>query len=185
MTKLKKYLFDLNFDAPDGGASQLARREMEAEDAPLPPVEEIPPPPTFSEEELTLARDQAFEAGRQAGIQEAEATTERRVATALESLAGHLAAIKDTQELANEALLKDCIALAATIIRKMLPELTRRSGTEEIEAVVHQCLTQIDKDTRVTVRLHPAEVELIREQTREIADNTSFDGKLVFTADPR
>ena len=185
MTKLKKYLFDLNFDAPDGGTGQLAGRDMDAMDDVLPPVEEVPPPPTFSEEELTLARDQAFEAGRQAAFQEAEATTERRIATALEALTGHLAAINATQEQANEALLKDCIALSATVTRKLLPEWSRRQGTEEVEAVVHQCLSQIDKDIRVTVRLHPGEVDPIREQAGQLADNTSFEGKLIFTEDPR
>lgn len=184
MTKLKKYLFDFNFDAPDGGASVLSRDD-DALDAAAEPVPEIPPPPTYSEEELTLARDQAFDAGRQAGVQEAEATTERRVALALEALAARLAAIVAEQAAANDALLKDCIALTAAVTRKLLPEWSRRQGTSEIEAVVHQCLTQIDKDTRVTVRLHPDEMETVREQARQIADNTSFDGKLVFTADPR
>lgn len=184
MTKLKKYLFDLNFDAPEGTASQLAGGPLEA-DEPLPDLIEEPPPPTFSEEELVLARDQAFEAGRQAGLQEAEATTERRVATALEAMAAQMAAITATQNQANDALLQDCIAVAATICRKILPEWCRQHGTEEIEAVVHQCLTQIDKDTRVTVRLHPDEVEPIREHAGRFVDNTSFDGKLIFTADPR
>ena len=184
MTKLKKYLFDLNFDAPEGTSGPLAGSQIEADELPTELIDE-PLPPSYSEEELTLARDQAFEAGRQAGLQEAEAATERRIATALEALSGHLATIKATQEQANEDLLKDCISVAATVCRKILPEWSRKNGTEEIEAVVHQCLTQIDKDTRVTVRLHPDEVEQIRDHAGQFVDNTSFDGKLIFTADPR
>ena len=59
MTKLNKYLFDLNFDAPEGTSGPLAGSQIEADELPTELIDE-PLPPSYSEEELTLARDQAF-----------------------------------------------------------------------------------------------------------------------------
>lgn len=182
MSKLQKYLFELSFDAPEEKVEAGLRLDGQMLDE---PIEELPPPPTYSEEELTLARDQAFEGGRQAGFQEAEASTERRMATALEALAAQLAVIKAAQDEANDLMMKDAVTVAVAVMRKLAPEWIRRNGLDEIENVVQQCLAQIDKDIRVTIRTNPLECDAVRDRAQRVALETSFDGKLIFSPDSR
>ncbi|HXP96377.1 MAG TPA: FliH/SctL family protein [Telmatospirillum sp.] len=186
MAKLQKYLFDLDFDAPpprpvmevmEGAEFDIPADEMEEE---LPP-----PPPTFSEEELAFARQQAMEAGRQAGIQEAVASTERLLALSAEAIAANLQNIAIAQQQANDDRMRDAVSVALTVVRKLQPEMSRDHALEEIAGVVRECLAHIEKDVRVTIRVNPAHIDSIRHFANQAAEATGFEGKLVYTADPR
>ncbi|PKU25959.1 FliH/SctL family protein [Telmatospirillum siberiense] len=185
MAKLQKYLFDLDFDAPPPRPMEIVV-EDEFADMTDEALEDVPPPPpTFSEEELALAREQATEAGRQAGLQEAESYNERLIAWAMEAIATQLQDMAAIQEAANEERMRDAVAVATAVIRKLLPETSREHDLEEITGVVRECLSHIEKDIRVTIRVNPEHMDNIREQAEQAAETTGFEGKLIFTADPR
>ncbi len=187
MAKLQKYLFDLDFGAPllPAGANDMLGATVEAPLVEEPFEEEPPPPPTFSEEELTLARDQAYEAGRQAGLEAAQADSERLIGTALTIIAQQFQDLAATQADANEACLREAIRVAAAIARKLLPEFSRRHGTVEIEGVVHECVSHLDREPKVTIRANPAQLDAIRDGAKRAAEAAAFEGKLVFHADQR
>ncbi len=191
MAKLQKFLFDQDFGSPsrptldvhltDGlGPDDMAPPEDMVEEEPPPP-----PPPTFSEEELQLARDQAFEAGRSAGISEAEAMTERLLALAQQSLGDALLRIAGAQEEANDRLVREAVAVAVEVVRKLYPEMTRHHGLDELEALLHECLSHLDRDMRVTVRIAPELLETVRTRADKVAVEVAFEGKLLFAADAR
>lgn len=185
MAKLQKFLFDLDFDAPfPRPAAEISEDELDGLPGEL--EEEIPPPPpTFSEEELVLARDQAMEAGRQAGIQEAEATTERLVALAVQAISDHLQSLATVQQAANEDRMREAVAVALAVVRKLQPEMSRDHALDEIAGVIQECLTHIEKDVRVTIRVNPTHMDSIRHFANQAAEATGFEGKLVYTSDPR
>lgn len=186
MAKLQKYLFDLDFDAPAPRPAPEVMIEDEFDGMMDEPEEELPPPPpTFTEEDLFLAREQAMEAGRQAGIQEAEAATERLVASSVETIAGQLQNITVIQAEANEVRMRDAVAVAIAVVRKLQPEMSKDHALDEISGVIQECLTHIEKDIRVTVRVNPAHMDSIRHYANQAAEATGFEGKLIFTADPR
>ncbi len=186
MAKLQKYLFDHDFGAPPPRAVPDVMIEDDFEDMPAEPEVELPPPPpTFSEEELALARQQAMEAGRQSGLQEAEAATERLVATAVETIALHLQTLAAVQEAANENRMREAVAVAIAVVRKLQPEMSRDHALDEISGVIQECLTHIEKDVRVTIRVSPVHMDSIRHYANQAAEATGFEGKLVYTADPR
>jgi flagellar assembly protein FliH len=115
-TKPQKFLFDTDFSIP-----RIVVMEAEiADDGETvePPVVEAPPPPTFSEEELVLAREQAFEAGRQAGLHEAATALDQMVGMALATAAHHLQALSGAQATANDAIANDAVAVALAVLRK-------------------------------------------------------------------
>jgi flagellar assembly protein FliH len=186
MAKLQKYLFDQDFGAPPPRPEAEIMVEDEFDDLPEEPEEPPPPPPpTFSEEELLLAREQAMEAGRQSGIEEAEAATERQVALAVEAIAGHLQSLAAVQESANEARLREAVAVAIAVVRKLQPEMSRDHALDEIAGVIQECLTHIEKDVRVTIRVSPTHMESIRHYANQASEATGFEGKLIYAADPR
>lgn len=185
MAKLQKYLFDLDFDAPPPRPAEIVVEDDFA-DMPEDLLEDVPPPPpTFTEEELVLARDQAMEAGRLAGLQEAETYNERLVAWSMETIANQLQEMAAIQEAANEERMRDAVLVAMAVIRKLLPETSRENALEEITGVIRECLSHIEKDVRVTIRVNAEHMDSIREHAEQAADATGFEGKLIFTADPR
>ena len=180
MAKLQKFLFDTDFGMPriapvDLGIS--APIEV-AEEEPPPP-----PPPTFSEEELMLARRQAYDQGRQAGLQEAQATLEQMTGMALATAAHHLQALGAAQAQAAEQEAQQAAAVAVALVRKLHPEFVRRYGVQEIEQAVSDCLSHIDHVVKVTVKVAPALVEAVREKTGGLAQQASFEGKLLVAGD--
>jgi len=190
MAKLQKFLFDSDFGAPPRTVAEMQLMEamegygLDAE----PMVEEEPPPPpppTFSEEELMLAREQAFEQGRATGLQEAESFTERLLSLALQGMADGLQAVMAAQAAANEQYLKDAIVVAVTVVRRLFPEMVRHHGVDELEALLQECLGQIDHDLRVTVRVNPELLALVQERAEQVAQSVAFEGKLVYAGDPR
>jgi flagellar assembly protein FliH len=181
MAKLQKYLFDVDFGARPPVPSE---RDAVVELA-QGPEEAEPPPPTYSEEELALARQESFEAGRQAGLQAAAEGTKRVMATALTVMGEQLRGIESRQEAANERRLEAAVAVAVTVVRKLQPQMSRRSGVDEIIGVVEECLSYLDDDIRVTVRVNPDHLDAIRGPAQRVATAFAFPGKLAFAGDQR
>jgi flagellar assembly protein FliH len=182
MVKLQKFLFDTDFGAGRISVAEAALAEMAEPEAEV--VEEAPPPPTFSEEELALARDQAFQAGQAAGRADAEAATERMVAQALTAIGSQLPGLSAAQAEAADAMLREATGVALAVIRKLQPEFCRHHGLAEIEGIVHECLSHLDREMRITVRVHPSLLEAVRQGCAQAAEAASFEGKLIVTADP-
>jgi flagellar assembly protein FliH len=182
MVKLQKFLFDTDFGTPRITAVDMDY--VDEQDYMPEPEPAPPPPPTFSEEELGLARDQAFEAGRQAGLQEAAAALEQMVGMALATCAHHLQSLGAAQQAANEALNRDAIAIGLAVVRKLHPEFCRQFGLAEIEAALHQALANLDRVAKVTVKVHPDLVAAVREKCEALLAQAAFDGKLIVTGDP-
>lgn len=190
MGKLDKYLFDLDFGAPPPKAEDVMTLDagLEAEGFELDGSEELelpPPPPVFSEEDVSIAREQAFEAGRQTGLREAEEASARLEALSLASLAEQIRALDKAQKQASQERLGDAVDLALAVARKILPETAERDGVDEIAGVVRHCLARIDEPVRVTVRVHPDYQNGLRDRMQTLAEDNAFEGKLIVTADSR
>lgn len=180
MAVVTKFLFDTEF-----GEVTLRRslqREAVIPDEPPPPPP--PPPPMFSEQELQLARDQAFEAGKRAGIHEAEAATLRLTATALQSLSTGLMALgRDYVELAGRRE-RNAVRAAMAVARRLLPALVEREGAAELEALFAEQLSHLVEEPRLTVRIHEAILEETRQRLTEMTEGVGFEGRLMVIADP-
>ena len=92
MSTVRKYTFDLDFDAPEEPDA------VEAEAIEDEPEEEAAP--TFSEEDLERARQEGFEAGKESGRLEAAEATEQRL---LESVEAAVAKLEEVIEQQAEA----------------------------------------------------------------------------------
>src|SRR3546814_15708777 len=150
--QIQLFLFETSFDPEEiDRRSQAARLASEP-----PPVEAEPPPPpepTFSEEEIAQARAEAFAAGLDAGRGEAMASIEREAAEALRVLSGQVASLVDARKASDTELIDQTAEVALTMVRKMLPELLRRQGLTEVEAVVRECLAGMLEETRIVLRV--------------------------------
>lgn len=146
MTAARKFIFETDFDnyqAPEPKQEEIVE---EAE-----PIEEEAP--TYSEDELNAAREEAFAAGRQEGANEATDASERKIADALAAIEGGLSELFRTQEKTNETMLKSAISVAATVARKLFPDLNRKNALGEIENLVVTTMEKVMEEPKVTVRV--------------------------------
>jgi len=182
MVKMQKYLFDTDFGAPPIAVSEMLLAE--AEDAFVDMALDEVAPPSFSEEELTLAREQAHQAGHAAGLAEAENARQTMESMALASCAHHLKTLGDAQLAANQEHSKDAVAFALSVLRKVHPEFCRRFGLDEIESVLHDTLGHLHQVARVTITVQSDLVAAVRDKAETITSHYGFEGRLVVVGDP-
>jgi flagellar assembly protein FliH len=178
MSQKQKFLFDTSFDTEKSAAAKAAEAAKKA-------AEEIPPAPTFSEEELEAARQGAFADGRAAGFAEAEETQNRRLADAVEALAPLLAQMAQEIEVQADDRRRETLEAAITVVRKLFPNLAREHGLDEVRAVVDACLERLRDEPRLVVRTADSDLDALKERIEQSAEHSGFEGKLVFLVDER
>ena len=178
MSQKQKFLFDTSFDTEKSAAAKAAEAAKKA-------AEEVPPAPTFSEEELEAARQAAFAEGKAAGLAEAEESHSKRLAEAVEALPPLFAQITQQMEAQADDLRRETLDAAVTVVRKLFPNLAREHGLDEIRAVVEACLERLRDEPRLVVRTADGDLDALKERIEAAAHNGGFEGKLVFLADER
>jgi len=121
MSSETKFMFDYDFDF-DKKSVEAANVEPEVE----PEIVEEEPEiivPTFSEEELQAAKDQAFAEGKQLGIQEGMASSEQALTNALQAIDAKLVSLVNSQNQMNEEIKLTAVKVATGIAKKMLPHI--------------------------------------------------------------
>lgn len=169
--KYPPYLFDVDFDALS-----------------LPPepeeVEAAPPPPTFSEDELQAARDTAFEAGKAEGYTNANSGIEQQLAQTIAALQTSLTTVADAQNAANHKTMRDTVAAAAAIVRKLLPAYARTHGLVEIEEFVGATISTLFSPAEVVIRAPETLAEEIAGRLAPAAAASGFGENLKVVPDP-
>lgn len=137
MEKERKFLFDVNiFDAPP-------KEEL---DENLPP-----PPPTFSEEELAVAKDMAFEQGRQQGQKEQVESREQYIAQTLDKIAQNFSKLFAAETLRESVFEKEALRLSIMALDLLFPVLNQKLGAEEVRSVIEKTLTHHRKTKEINI----------------------------------
>ena len=146
MTAAKKFIFETDFDTYRASDPEPDEIVEEAE-----PVREEAP--TYSEDEINAAREEALAAGRQEGANEAKDASERKIADALAAIEGGLSELFRIQEEANDSMLKSAISVAVTVARKLFPGLNRKGALDEVENLVVTTMEKVMEEPKVTVHV--------------------------------
>lgn len=161
--EMKKFLFDTNdFDKTA-------------------PAEK--PAASYSEEQLVLAKTQAYAQGKQDAAAEARAAQEVQTQKTLEQLLAHLErliAAEDRREIENMAA---ATKLAMRVTHKLLPQMAERFSLPEIERVILASLDVRKDEQRIAVMLPVQHMEALKERIDSLALERGFAGKLILIAD--
>lgn len=172
MNNATPFMFDVDFSK-----QELKRKEVK--------VEEAPPPPMFSEAELSAARQQAFEEGQAAGLAEAANSIEEKISQNIDVIVAALSQLASEQHRANTLISKQSILVARKLVEKLMPEMVRQHGSDEIEAVVTDTLDTMLDAAKVTVFVHPDLLSDMSERFKHIAATTNLNENLIVQADER
>ncbi len=185
MADIRKYMFDMDFDPP---THRHAPRDLpEPEEVPEEVIDELPSASSvmFSEEELNLARDGAYEEGRQAGQAEATETTERQTAGALLTIATRMDELASRQAEANDEALRNAVRVAQAVLKKILPAACETHGFEEVTRVVEDVVGHLLDEPRIIVRVAAGLIEAVQGRLEAAAESHGFEGRVVVQADAR
>ena len=187
MATPRKYMFDLDFGPPQAPRDDLDRdhgrdrgsEHVEDEDGDDDnPGEALPPPPLFTEEDVGVAREMAYEEGRRRGLTEAADTATQQTAAALAAIAAQMTDLAARQIEAGEEASRNAVRVALAAFKKMLPSLADATALEEIVRVVGEVVAQVLDEPRIIVRVATALAEPLRARLDEVADSHGFEGRV-------
>jgi flagellar assembly protein FliH len=187
---VRKYMFDNSFDpvevVPEPERVEEAEPQMQAEPEPDPEPEPPPPPPppTFSEEELAAARAVAYADGEAAGTAQAQQSAEMKLARSIEAIGSALPGIMNDRDQAVQAIARESARLAHALVAKALPELNRRYGLTEIEAIVKADVALAIDQPRIIVRVASDLASSVEQRFEAIALAAGFQGRVIVLGDP-
>ena len=129
-----------------------------------------PPEPQYGEAELEQARQDAFEAGRRAALEEETLKAEQRLAAAEEKVAGALGGLLEGRQALEQQLTREASEATLLMLRKLFPRLSETESLAEVEALIDGCLERVRQEPRIVVRVAPAQVEKITARASERAN---------------
>lgn len=170
MSNLAKFLFDTEFD-PKAGGVQAA-------------VSQKPEKTYWTTPERDAASAEAFERGKQAGIQGANAQIAAQTAAALDIIAQNVVNLTNQLGAENARLKSEAVILANTIASSLASSLVQLQPLQEVETLFDEALNFMPNNPHIAVRLSEAHLDLAKEKLNAIAADRGFPGKLIILADP-
>jgi flagellar assembly protein FliH len=176
MPSAHRYLFDRSFETELSGSLSAA--------APAEAVEVTSP--AHTSQDLDRARAEGVALGRAEAI--AECNIEREMGrlrqAALDAIAGRLGELVANSADASEHAVRDGLAIAATIARKLLPRFYRERACSELEELITRVLEGIVDAPKVTVHISPALVDELTPLIKASVAAGGHDQQLTILGDP-
>ena len=159
-----KFLFDVDFSAPDKKEKAATTAEVSAK--------------------VAEAEVRGYRAGYDAGQREAKAESDRRTALALEEIAMSIRAIAARVNGIESRMETEAVDVAVAVARKLCAELIAREPLGEITALVSDCFSHLVATPHLVVRINDGLYEPARTQIERLAAHAGFEGRLVILAEP-
>ncbi len=177
MAALRKFTFDRVFDKPPPVLAPIPDAVETAAKAPE-AAPETPAPPTFSEEDMAAARDEAFAQGREAGVKEMSESLERETRDALVATESALRELMWSQSAIATSATEGAIRIAKTAIRRLLPALAARDPLAEIEHLVGQAMSLVQGEAILNIYVNDRLLEPISARLRTLAAAEGFGDRI-------
>jgi len=164
MSAPAKFLFDVDFSAPDKKDKPVTPAEIAAK--------------------IAEAEARAYRAGYDAAQHEAKVESDRRAALALEEIAIAIKGIAARINGIENRMETEAVDVAVAVARKLCAELIVREPLGEITALVSDCFSHLVSTPHLVVRINDSLYEGARAQIERLAAHAGFEGRLVILAEP-
>jgi len=164
MSAPAKFLFDVDFAAPDRSRERPTQAELS--------------------QKVAEAEARAYRAGFDAAQHEARVESDRRAALALEEIAISIKAIAARVNGIENRMETEAVDVAVAVARKLTAELIAREPLGEITALVSDCFSHLVATPHLVVRINDSLYEGARAQIERLAAHAGFEGRMVILAEP-
>jgi flagellar assembly protein FliH len=145
-------------------------------DAPLPPA-------VYSESDMAESRARGFVEGQAAKQAELAQSDAHHDAIMAQRIADGLAALVASETERHQAFRTAAFEVGIAALRKILPDLSRRFGPQELETAIAEILRERPEEPRIVVRVSEAAFDGLAARTDRLAQRAGYEGKLVVLAD--
>ena len=160
-----KFLFDMDFSAPDNSRER-----------PATPAEIV--------QKIATAEARAYRDGYEAAQREAKVESDRRAALALEEIALGIKGIVSRFSGVEARMETEAVDVAVAVARKLCSELISREPLGEITALVADCFSHLVSTPHLVVRINDTLYDGARQSIERLAAHSGFEGRLVILAEP-
>jgi len=160
-----KFLFDMDFSAPDKSRERLATAAEVAQ-------------------KVAAAEARAYRDGYDAGQREAKAESDRRTALALEEIRLAIQGIAARFAGVETRMETEAVDVAVAVARKLCSQLIAAEPLGEITGLVSDCFSHLVATPHLVVRINDSLYEAAREKIERQAAQCGFQGRLVVLAEP-
>jgi flagellar assembly protein FliH len=165
MTAPAKFLFDMDFSAPDK-------------------TRERPATPSEIAQKIASAEARAYRDGYDTAQREAKAESDRRTALALEEIAIGIQGIATRFSGIETRMETEAVDVAVAVARKLCSELISGEPLVEISRLVSDCFSHLVSTPHLVVRINDSLYEAAHERIERLAKQSGFAGRLVILAEP-
>jgi flagellar assembly protein FliH len=165
MTAPAKFLFDMDFSAPDK-------------------TRERPATPSEIAQKIASAEARAYRDGYDTAQREAKAESDRRTALALEEIAVGIQGIATRFSGIETRMETEAVDVAVAVARKLCSELISGEPLVEISRLVSECFSHLVSTPHLVVRINDSLYEAAHERIERLAKQSGFAGRLVILAEP-
>lgn len=142
-----------------------------------------PDDPVYTGEQFALARAQAFQQGKDEGLQEARESQQEQALKCLRqiiTLLERLILAEDRRELDQ---MTNTVKLTARVTHKLLPQFAEKFALGEIERVILEAVESRREEPRIAIIVPAAHLETLRGQIDDLAVEKGYAGKIIMIAD--
>ena len=148
MTATRRFLFDLSFDEVNQSDVPAETESTADHEQPAAVEQDLPPPPPsrplFTEDELKAeqqsAHEEGFRAGNEAAWSQFRQQSEQSAIRSLRTISQILTSMNETYKEKSETMHRQGVALAAKIVERMIPELQKRHGIDDVLVTINDGL---------------------------------------------
>ena len=129
---------------------------------------------TFSEDEMKLAREEAYQDGVAAGMAEAQGATENLLTAELQVITGQLDGMNRKMGVQMNNIRAEASDLALQIAKKLSPALIARTPLAEVESLLDECLSHLSAAPHVVIRISDTLAGPLRERVDSLFPNAAM-----------
>ncbi len=129
--------------------------------------------------DLDRARSEGYAAGFTAGEAEAAARADEEVASAMRQLASSATNLLTALDAQMASTKRDATSLALEIARKLAPALIATRPQGEIEAVLRDCLTHLNREPHILLRVSSSLIERLKDTVDRMALERGLSGRII------
>lgn len=138
----------------------------------------------LTDADIEAARKQGYAEGRVDGEREATERSERELAAAMMQLAESAASLLSTLDRQGTSLKKEAVSVAFEVARKLAPAMVTMRPEAEIEAVLIDCLTHLNREPHILLRVSASLVERLKETVDRMAMERGLSGRIILLGEP-
>lgn len=134
---------------------------------------------TFTEEDVERARAEGHASGFIAGQADANAKSDAESTSAMQLFAENAASLLSALQAESAIIRGEAAALAMVAVRKLAPALVATRPQAEIEAVLRDCLTHLNREPHIVLRVSDQLVEQLKATVDHMAMERGLSGRII------